>query len=80
MVRRLRLISGLILFTYVLTHFINHSPGIASITAMGVWRMKIRMPSVHNTPTGKVDVEDPTPAVVISVALFPEERLPSRMS
>ncbi len=54
MVRRLRLISGLILFTYVLTHFINHSLGIASITAMGVWRMKIRMPSVHNTPTGRL--------------------------
>jgi hypothetical protein len=53
-VRRLRLISGLILFTYVLTHFINHSLGIASITAMGVWRMKIGMPSVHNTPTGRL--------------------------
>lgn len=34
MVRRLRLISGLILFTYVVTHFVNHGLGIASIAAM----------------------------------------------
>jgi len=34
MVRQLRLISGLILFTYVLTHLLNHSLGIISIAAM----------------------------------------------
>src|ERR1700730_12423096 len=34
MVRRLRLISGLILFAYVVTHFINHALGVASIAAM----------------------------------------------
>ena len=34
MVRRLRLISGLVLLTYVITHFINHSLGIVSIAAM----------------------------------------------
>jgi adenylate cyclase len=34
MIRRLRLISGFILFTYVLTHLINHSLGIVSIAAM----------------------------------------------
>jgi adenylate cyclase len=33
-VRRLRLVSGLILFAYVVTHFINHSLGIASIASM----------------------------------------------
>ena len=34
MVRRVRLISGLILFAYVLTHFVNHGLGIVSIAAM----------------------------------------------
>jgi adenylate cyclase len=34
MVQRLRLISGLILFTYVLAHLVNHSLGIVSIAAM----------------------------------------------
>jgi adenylate cyclase len=34
MVRRLRLISGLILFGYVVTHFVNHGLGIVSIAAM----------------------------------------------
>jgi adenylate cyclase len=34
MARRLRLISGLILFTYVVTHFVNHALGIVSIRAM----------------------------------------------
>lgn len=34
MVRRLRLISGLILFAYVVTHFVNHALGIVSIAAM----------------------------------------------
>ncbi len=34
MVRRVRLISGLILFAYVVTHFVNHGLGIVSIAAM----------------------------------------------
>jgi hypothetical protein len=34
MVRQLRLISGCILFTYVLTHLVNHSLGIIAISAM----------------------------------------------
>jgi adenylate cyclase len=34
MIRRLRLISGLILFAYVVTHFIDHSLGIVSVAAM----------------------------------------------
>jgi adenylate cyclase len=33
-VRRLRLVSGLILFAYVVTHFIDHGLGIGSIAAM----------------------------------------------
>jgi adenylate cyclase len=34
MIQRIRLISGLILFSYVVTHFVNHSLGIISIAAM----------------------------------------------
>lgn len=34
MIRRLRLASGLVLFAYVLTHFVNHSLGIVSLAAM----------------------------------------------
>jgi adenylate cyclase len=34
MIRRIRLISGSILFAYVLVHFINHSLGIVSLRAM----------------------------------------------
>lgn len=45
-VRRLRVYSGVILFVYVLSHFINHSLGIVSIELMNagceyfiyVWR------------------------------------------
>ncbi|WP_119167498.1 adenylate/guanylate cyclase domain-containing protein [Algihabitans albus] len=33
-IRRARLISGLILFAYVLTHLINHMAGLVSLTAM----------------------------------------------
>ena len=39
--QRLRILSGLILFTFVLTHFLNHALGIWSIEAMEVmqaWR------------------------------------------
>ena len=34
MIRRLRMASGLVLFTYVVVHLINHSLGIASVAAM----------------------------------------------
>ncbi len=34
MVRRIRLISGLVLFTYLVTHFTNHSLGLVSLEAM----------------------------------------------
>lgn len=32
--RRLRLISGVVLFTYVLTHFVNHALGLVSLEAL----------------------------------------------
>lgn len=34
MIRRLRLASGLVLFTYVTVHFINHSLGLVSVAVM----------------------------------------------
>src|SRR5215813_1779558 len=34
MIRRLRLVSGLVMFAYVTTHFINHSLGLVSVEAM----------------------------------------------
>src|SRR5215471_13651069 len=34
MIRRLRLASGLVMFAYVTTHFINHSLGLVSVEAM----------------------------------------------
>ena len=34
MIRRLRLASGLVMFAYVTTHFVNHSLGLVSIEAM----------------------------------------------
>ncbi len=42
--QRIRLTSGLILFTFALTHFLNHALGLFSIDAMSVvqdWRMSI---------------------------------------
>ena len=44
--RRLRLVSGFVLFAYVSTHFINHALGLISLEAMnagrwwflGIWR------------------------------------------
>ena len=38
MVRRLRLISGLVLFTYVLTHLLNLAFGLVSVTALEAGR------------------------------------------
>ena len=34
MIRRLRLASGLVMFAYVTTHFVNHSLGLISVQAM----------------------------------------------
>ncbi|MGI9405015.1 MAG: adenylate/guanylate cyclase domain-containing protein [Hyphomicrobiaceae bacterium] len=42
--QRLRLFSGLILFSFVLTHFLNHALGLISIDAMEwmqTWRQKV---------------------------------------
>jgi adenylate cyclase len=36
-VRRIRLISGLILFSYLVSHFINHALGLVSLDAMEAW-------------------------------------------
>lgn len=36
--RRVRLATGLILFSYVLTHFLNHAIGLISLEAMEDWR------------------------------------------
>ena len=38
-IRRLRLITGSILFTYVATHFLNHSLGLVSLDAMEAGRL-----------------------------------------
>src|SRR5260221_8312728 len=37
-VRRARLISGLVLFTYVLTHLLNHALGLISLDALDLGR------------------------------------------
>src|SRR5262252_3687768 len=34
MIRRIRLASGLVMFAYVTTHFVNHSLGLISVGAM----------------------------------------------
>ena len=34
MVRRLRLVSGLVLFAYLLTHALNHTLGLVSLEAL----------------------------------------------
>src|SRR5438552_14764424 len=33
-IRRIRLVSGLVLLTYLLTHFLNHALGLFSLDAM----------------------------------------------
>jgi adenylate cyclase len=38
-IRRLRLITGIILFTYLATHFLNHSLGLVSLDAMEAGRI-----------------------------------------
>ena len=44
MVRKLRLITGLILFAYVTLHFINHMAGLWSLQAMNATRDVIHAP------------------------------------
>ena len=39
MVRRLRLASGLVLFVFVLTHFLNHALGLVSLEALEAGRL-----------------------------------------
>jgi adenylate cyclase len=39
LVRKTRLVSGLILFTYVLTHFLNHAFGLISVQALEASRL-----------------------------------------
>lgn len=42
--QRLRLITGLVLFTFVATHFLNHALGLVSLDAMGAmqgWRKSV---------------------------------------
>ena len=38
-VRRVRLVSGLVLLTYLATHFINHALGLISLEAMEAGRI-----------------------------------------
>lgn len=48
--RRLRLISGIVLFTYLTTHFLNHALGLISLEAMEdgrIWFLRLwRNPEV----------------------------------
>src|SRR5439155_20867130 len=37
-IRCIRLVSGLVLLTYLATHFINHAPGLISLEAMEAGR------------------------------------------
>ena len=37
-IRRIRLVSGLVLLTYLATHFINHALGLISLEAMEAGR------------------------------------------
>ena len=39
MVRRLRLLSGLVLFAYLLTHALNHTLGLVSLEALEAGRL-----------------------------------------
>jgi hypothetical protein len=70
MVRRLRLISGLILFAYVVTHFINHGLGIVSIAGRLVFpEVATRTPeevlAIHGLHRGRRQVLDPAKGLVI---------------
>ncbi|MFQ5785160.1 MAG: hypothetical protein ACE5H8_10100 [Alphaproteobacteria bacterium] len=55
MIRRLRLVSGLVLFAYVCTHFANHALGLISLDAMergriwflALWRNPVGTPVLY---------------------------------
>jgi adenylate cyclase len=44
MIRRIRLVSGLVMFAYVTTHLLNHALGLVSIPAMGWMLAEIAYP------------------------------------
>ena len=53
-VRQVRLACGLILFTYIFSHFFNHALGNVSFTLMEWWRINVhvwwwRIPIVNAT-------------------------------
>jgi len=59
-VRRVRLVSGLVLLTYLATHFINHALGLISLEAMEAGRA-YRFSSI-DAPTGEDEDRGPNPA------------------
>jgi adenylate cyclase len=50
MIRRIRLVSGLIMLAYVTTHLLNHALGLVSIRAMGWTLTEIAYPLWANPP------------------------------
>ena len=50
MIRRMRLVSGLVMLAYVTTHLINHALGLVSIPAMGWTLAEIAYPLWANPP------------------------------
>jgi adenylate cyclase len=49
MIRRLRLISGLVMLAYVTMHLVNHAVGLISLTAME--NVLVHLPDLDE-PTG----------------------------
>ena len=50
MIRRIRLVSGLVMLAYVTTHLLNHALGLVSIPAMGWTLTEIAYPLWANPP------------------------------
>jgi adenylate cyclase len=50
MIRRIRLVSGLVMLAYVTTHLLNHALGLVSIPAMGWTLAEIAYPLWANPP------------------------------
>jgi len=50
MIRRIRLVSGLVMLAYVTTHLLNHAVGLVSIPAMGWVMAEIAYPLWANPP------------------------------
>ena len=50
MIRRIRLVSGLVMLAYVTTHLLNHALGLVSIRAMGWTLAEIAYPLWANPP------------------------------